>query len=229
MYCLCCFVALASAKVLSLSTVKSLNVYNNSIFALLVLFLLGIISIKFIHIDYEFDSDIALSISLISLVISIIVLRKRFNIQSLKTSVLGFIFGCTILISGTQFLIKNESLLNSPKKAIQFVNSDLKVTKNILVYNYLLASTEFYSDKNIITLNNGHNTVQRETQFETDLTWQTNLIDIRTAEGKLRTKKILDEKSVLLVRKRDQFKKYIKHIEPSFKNKKDFGTWVVYY
>ncbi len=104
-----------------------------------------------------------------------------------------------------------------------------KVSKNILVYNYLLASTEFYSDKNIITLNNGHNTVQRETQFETDLNWQKNLIDIRTDEGKLRTKKLLDEKSVLLVRKRDQFKKYIKFIEPSFNNKKDFGTWVVYY
>ncbi len=71
--------------------------------------------------------------------------------------------------------------------------------------------------------------MQRETQFETDLNWQKNLIDIRTDEGKLMTKKLLDEKSVLIVRKGDQFKKYIKFIEPSFNNKKDFGTWVVYY
>ena len=223
------FVAVASAKVLSMSTVKSLNVYNKSIFGILVLFLVGIISIEFLNIDFEFNTLIALSISLISFVIARVVIKKRFNNLSLKTAVLGFIFGCTILISGTQFLIQNEQLLNSPKQAIQFINNDLRDSKNIIVFNYLLASTDFYSNKNIITLNYGHNTVQRETQFETNSKWMNNLVDLRTDSGKLRTSELIENNSVLLIRKRDKFKEDIKFIERGFKNKKDFGTWVVYY
>ena len=223
------FVSILSAKCLFSISDKTLKIYNNSIIGFIVFFLVGLIVMSFLNIEYNFDFLVAIITSLTSLIAIVLIYKREFIKKSLKTAYLGFILGCIILFSGTQFLVNNESLLNSPKKAIQYVNNDLKVTQNILVYNYLLASTEFYSDKNIITLNNGHNTVQRETQFETDLNWQKNLIDIRTDEGKLRTKKLLDEKSVLLVRKRDQFKKYIKFIEPSFNNKKDFGTWVVYY
>ena len=223
------FVSILSAKCIFSISNKTQNIYNKSIVGIIVFFLIGLIVISLINIEYNFDFLVAIITSLISLLAVVLIYKREFIKKPIKTAYLGFILGCIILFSGTQFLINNESLLNSPKKAIQYVNNDLKVTQNILVYNYLLASTEFYSDKKIITLNNGHNTVQRETQFETDLNWQKNLIDIRTDEGKLRTKKLLDEKSVLLVRKRDQFKKYIKLIEPSFKNKKDFGSWVVYY
>lgn len=223
------FVSIVSAKCIFSTSERTLKIYNKSIIGFIVFFLVGSIIISLINIEYHFDLLVTIIISLISLVVIVFVHKRKFTQKPIKTAYLGFILGCIILFSGTQFLIKNESLLNSPKKAIQFVNNDLKDTKNILVYNYLLASTEFYSDKNIITLNNGHNTVQREIQFETDENWQNNLIDIRTNEGDLTTKKLLDEKSVLLVRKRDQFKKYITHIEPSFKNKKEFGTWVVYY
>ena len=220
------FVSILSAKCIFSISDKTLNIYNKSIVGFIVFFLVGLIVISLLNIEYNFDFLVAIITSLISLLAVVLIYKREFIKKPIKTAYLGFVLGCIILFSGTQFLIKNESLLNSPKKAIQFVNNNLKITKNILVYNYLLASTEFYSDKNIITLNNGHNTVQREIQFETDENWQNNLIDIRTDEGKLKTKKLLDEKSVLLVRKRDQFKKYIEH---TFSNKKDFGTWVVYY
>jgi len=223
------FVSILSAKCIFSTSDKSLNIYNKSIVGFIVFFLIGLIVISFLNIEYNFDFLVAIITSLISLLAIVLIYKREFNKKPTKTAYLGFILGCVILFSGTQFLIKNESLLNSPKKAIQYVNNDLKGTKNIIVYNYLLASTEFYSDKNIVTLNNGHNTVQREIQFETDENWQNNLIDIRTDEGKQRSKKLLDEKSVLLLRNRDQNRKYIKSIKEKFSNKKDFGTWLVYY
>lgn len=222
-------VSILAAKCLFSITNRTLKIYNNSIVGFIVFFLVGLIVISWLNIEYNFDFLAAVIISLISLLVLVLIYKREFTNKPIKTAYIGYILGCIILYSGTQFLIKNESLLNSPKKAIQFVNNDLKATKNILVYNYLLASTKFYSDKNIITLNNGHNTVQRETQFETDENWQNNLIDVRTDEGNLRTNKLINEKSVLLIRKRDEFKKYIKYIKPSFNNKKDFGTWLVFY
>ncbi len=196
------FVSILSAKCLFSISDKTLKIYNKSIIGFIVFFLVGLIVMSFLNIEYKFDFLVAIITSLTSLIAIVLIYKREFIKKPLKTAYLGFILGCIILFSGTQFLINNESLLNSPKKAIQYVNNDLKVTQNILVYNYLLASTEFYSDKNIITLNNGHNTVQRETQFETDLNWQKNLIDIRTDEGKLRTKKLLDEKSVIAGQKK---------------------------
>ena len=78
-------------------------------------------------------------------------------------------------------------------------------------------------------MNHGHNTVQRETQFETNTDWKKNLIDLKTDPGKDQTKKLLQNNSVLLMRARDRFRDDLKFIEHTFKNKKEFGKWVVYY
>lgn len=223
------FVAIATARALHNSPNNRLNAYNKIILGTIILFLVVILCIGFINIQFKFNLFSAIIISLASLISAILISKKRFQYESLKTALFGFILGCIILASGTQFMIQNESALNSPKQAFQFINSDLSQTKNILVFNYLLASAEFYSEKNIITLNYGHNTVQRETQFETDLNWKKNLIDLKSDSGNIQTQKLLESNSVLIMRKRDKSQPYIKSIEQHLKNKKEFGTWVVYY
>jgi 4-amino-4-deoxy-L-arabinose transferase len=223
------FVSIATAKALSKVSTKSLKIYNRIILALIFIFLLGILSIRLLNMNIEFNTISAILIIVLSLVFTIIVFKKRFLDQYLKTAVLGFILGCIILVSGTQFLIQNENLLNCPKKAIHFIDNDLQGIDNILVFNYLLASTNFYSDKNIVTINNGHNTAQRETQFEKDANWKENLIDLKTDSGKQKVKKLIENNSVLLMRKRDNFRNDVKFIELAFTNKKEFGKWIVYY
>ena len=223
------FVSIATAKALSEVSTKSLKIYNRIILALIVIFLLGILSIRFLNLNIEFNTISAIVIIVLSVVITIIVFKKRFLVKYLKTAVLGFILGCIILVSGTQFLIQNENLLNCPKKAIHFIDNDLQGIDNILVFNYLLASTNFYSDKNIVTINNGHNTVQRETQFEKDANWKENLIDLKTESGKQKVKELIENNSALLMRKRDKFRDAVKFVELAYTHKKEFGKWVVYY
>lgn len=223
------FVAIASAKALYNSSMKKLFVYNKFILITITVVLIGILGIRFLNFGFNFDLITAIIISLVSLTSTVFIFKTRSHNQPLKTATLGFILGCTILVSGTQFLVQNESALNSPKQAIQFINTDLNKSENILVFNYLLASTEFYSDKNVITLNNGHNTVQRETQFETDTNWERNLIDLKTETGKIQSQKLLESQSVVIMRKRDNSRDYVKFIEHYLKNKKEFGTWLIYY
>ncbi len=223
------FVSLVTAKALSVVSFKSLNIYNKFILALTLLFLLSILSFGFLGFNIEFNPISAALIILISLAFTIVVFKKRFQDQHLKTALLGFNFGFVVLVSGTQFLVQNENLLNCPKNAIHFIDNELKRVDNILVYNYLLASTKYYSNKNVVTLNNGHNTVQRETQFERDTDWKSKLIDLRTDLGKEKTKKFIQNNSVLLMRKQDRLEDELRFIEHAFNHKKEIGKWIVYY
>lgn len=223
------FLAIAAAKAISNSTNKNLGRYNKVLIILSILFLLALFSISILKINFKFSTVFTLSISVLSIVAIMFVLKKSFVNNYTKTAILSFIFGCIILASGTQFLIQNEDNLSSPKKAIQYINNNLNNTNNILVYNYLISSAPFYSDKNIITLDNGHNTVQRETQFEKNLNWEKSLINLKTEEGKERAEVLFSNNSVLLTRKKHQLPKSLSYLKQKLKRKKDFGNWVIHY
>jgi 4-amino-4-deoxy-L-arabinose transferase len=133
------------------------------------------------------------------------------------------------LVSGNDILIENEDQLNSTKHTMNFINDHLNDIENIVVYNYLLPSTKFYSNKNIITLNNGHNTVAREVQFETNSKYEKHLIDLNTEIGRQQTDSIVKYHSVLISRKRDKLPNYLDFLNHNPYHKKEFGKWVIYY
>jgi 4-amino-4-deoxy-L-arabinose transferase len=132
-------------------------------------------------------------------------------------------------MAGNAILTENEDQLNSTKHAVNFINNNLNDIENIVVYNYLLPSTKFYSNKNIITLNNGHNTVAREVQFETNFKYEHHLIDLKTEIGKQKTDSIIKHSSVLISRKKDHLPDYLDFLNHSPYEKKEFGKWVIYY
>lgn len=222
------FIAIASAKAISNSTNKNLRLYNKVLIVLSLLFLLALFVINQLNTNFKFNIVFSLIILVISAITFVAVHKKNFSTNYLKTAILSFIFGSIILVSGTQFLIQNEENLSSPKKAIEFINN-LDNTNNILVYNYLISSAPFYSNKNIITLNNGHNTVQRETQFEKNLNWKNSLINLKTEEGREKTELLFNNNSVLLTRKKHQLPKKLNYLKENLKHRKDFGNWVVHY
>jgi len=74
-----------------------------------------------------------------------LLILKRAKNNPTKLGLLSFVLGCFLVISGTSFLELNQSKLNSAKEAVQFVNNTLPETKNIFVYNYMIASAQFYT------------------------------------------------------------------------------------
>ncbi|NNL83288.1 MAG: hypothetical protein HKP28_07855, partial [Winogradskyella sp.] len=80
-----------------------------------------------------------------------------------------------------------------------------------------------------ITLNNGHNTVKRETQFETDKTWKDTNIDLRTDVGMKRAAELIDKHTVFVTRTKYNLKEPIKHLISEMTSSKTFGNWIIYY
>jgi 4-amino-4-deoxy-L-arabinose transferase len=133
-----------------------------------------------------------------------------------------------LVLFSTFFMHSNELLINSAKPIATFVNT-LK-TKNVYVYNYLLPSMSFYTDKNIITLNNGNYTSKRELQFEQNLDYLKHYYNLEEKKEIIRLNSdFTNQNSVLLVRKKEEIPGYIKTEIVTFKNRKDFDKWILYY
>jgi hypothetical protein len=133
-----------------------------------------------------------------------------------------------LMLFSTYVMRSNELLINSAKPIATFLSS-LK-SKNVYIYNYLLPSMSFYTDKNIITLNNGNYTSKREMQFEQNLDYQKHYYNLEEKEEITRLKSDFKiQNSVFLVRKKEIVPDYIKTKIVSFKNKKYFGKWILYY
>jgi 4-amino-4-deoxy-L-arabinose transferase len=223
------FVAIAAAKMLTLGSASLLKVSNSIIIALTAIVLLSIFVIHFIDIGYYFSLAYVFLLVLIVTAILAILLKSTFRTACFRTAYLSFLFGVTLLLVGNEFLIENESHLNSFKEVADFINKDLKQTENIVVYDYLIPSAAFYSDKNIITLNNGRDTVDREIQFEDNLNWQSHLIDIRTGAGKALAVRLLKDKSVLIARDKNHSPEELAYYSRVFKNEKHFKNWIIFY
>ena len=221
------FMAIISAYILSELSQKSLKTINLTFIVTGILFLISILILNTIDIGYQFNFTLAIVIGLLTILFCLLI-SKYFS-GYLKTATLSFLFGILILVSGNDILIENEDQLNSTKHTMNFINDHLNDIENIVVYNYLLPSTKFYSNKNIITLNNGHNTVAREVQFETNSKYEKHLIDLNTEIGRQQTDSIVKYHSVLISRKRDKLPNYLDFLNHNPYHKKEFGKWVIYY
>lgn len=221
------FIAIASSKALSESSKNRLRLYNAILVVLISVYLIALLSINLFNFNIHFDIIIAIILS--TLVIIALVLIGKFLKTYFKTAVLSYVFGGLLIISGDYVLHINEDELNSAKNAISYINENLNEIENIAMYNYLVVSTQYYSNKSVFTLNNGHNTVQREVQFEDNPNYKKNLIDIRTEFGKHEADSLIHKHTAILARKRDKIPDYlIKDFENQI-HKKEFGKWVIYY
>ncbi|QKJ62885.1 glycosyltransferase family 39 protein [Flavobacterium sp. M31R6] len=134
----------------------------------------------------------------------------------------------SLLIFSTCLMRSNELLINSVKPIATFVTA-LK-TKKVYVYNYLLPSMSFYTDKNIITLNDGNYTCKREIQFEQNLNYRKTYYNLEENKEIKRFKTdFKTQNTVFLVRKKETLPKYIKTAITPFRNKKYFNKWILYY
>jgi 4-amino-4-deoxy-L-arabinose transferase-like glycosyltransferase len=132
-----------------------------------------------------------------------------------------------LLFSG--FVMRsNEILINSVKPIATFVSK--LDSKNMYIYNYLLPSMSFYTNKNIITVNTGNYTCKREVQFEQNLNYLKNYYNLEENKEVIRFKvNFKTQDAVFLVRKKEILPDYIKTEIAPFRNKKYFGKWILYY
>lgn len=189
-----------------------------------LLLFIAVLTALLIHkIELELSCVLIL---LFGLLISIFGIKNKSwfykNIYALLINTLALVLFSTFAMKS------NELLINSAKPIATFVSS-LK-SKKVYVYNYLLPSMSFYTDKNIITLNNGNYTCKREVQFEQNLDYLKQYYNLEEKKEIIRLKSDFStQNAVFLVRKKEEIPEYIKTEIAPFRNKKKFGTWVLYY
>jgi 4-amino-4-deoxy-L-arabinose transferase len=168
---------------------------------------------------------LALVILFSGLFVSVFLVRNKSwfykNVYALLINTLAFLVF-------TSFVMKsNELLINSLKPIATFVNT-LK-SDDLYVFNYLLPTMPFYTDKNVITLNFGNDTSKREVQFERNLNYLKNYYNLEDKKEISRFQSdFKTQNTMFLVRKKEPIPAFLQN-KLTFKNRKEFGKWILYY
>lgn len=223
------FLAIASAKILTEASINHLKVYNRILIILITIIPFSILLISFMDIGFNFSKQYAIILLFSTFLVIALIQKTKIKTAYNKTAYLSFLFGIILIMSGNEFLSRNQSQLNSFKDVAIFINNNLNDVEKIVVYDYLIPSAAYYTNKNIITLNNGRDTVNRETQFEENFNWQDHLINIQTDIGKNQAQAILSSNAVLVTRNKNHSPEDLINLSKVFKNKKSFKNWIIFY
>lgn len=164
------FLAIVSARHVMNITERNRNLLEKISLVFSCILFCGMIAACFIPTGFRINIIPVLLCSAVGLVTSFIIFLNK-NPAVLKGPLLNtiFIFAITLLMP---FIMKsNEAGINSVKALAAFIkqHSAGKPDGSIAVYDQLLPSLDFYTNKKIITLYNGNNKAKREIQFEDSL------------------------------------------------------------
>lgn len=159
---------------------------------------------------------------------SILVSFRAINMKTVdKTILMGYLFLMGITASSTYFFGNNSGMVNDPKNVASFIQNELPEVDHIIIYDRRMPSMSFLTDKNIISLYDGSEDLNRETQFEKDEKWQANLINLKEEPDWLTKKRPSD--AVLMAKKNKIEADPIKDAAKGFGNMKEIDGWVLFY
>jgi 4-amino-4-deoxy-L-arabinose transferase len=139
----------------------------------------------------------------------------------------AYIFIMGITAASTYFFTNNAGLVNDQKNIAEFIQNDLPDKQHILIYDKRMPSMSFLTDKNIISLYDGSEDLNRETQFEKNEAWRNNLINLKEEPNWLM--EMAHPSSVLMVKKSRLKKELVAFPKDTFKNQIEIDGWVLFY
>lgn len=159
-----------------------------------------------------------------------IVFVSRNNKIPYKTKPIATTLVLAVLLAmgSAAFFADNELKVNGVRPVVDFmIENDLQDRK-VIVYNSRKPSIAFGLNKPIISLNNGDESLARETQFETNDDFKKYLIDLQDPKRIDNLKKLVATPSVLLVYKRPVSEEF-QWLLAKYPHQKKIGKWTVYY
>ena len=176
--------------------------------------------------------EIPMELTLISIIYLLSIIWILFTNQleiSAKLNFLSLLFGVFILIASSIFMSKNPSEINSPRPLTDFILKNNLENKNIYIFNSRQPSIAFELNKSVISLYKNSRDLNREVQFENSEKWKEYLINLNKnneIEALINQMKI--HPSVLITYKEKKFK-ILDSLKSFYKNKKQFGKYIIYY
>jgi 4-amino-4-deoxy-L-arabinose transferase len=136
-------------------------------------------------------------------VLAFIILLQKSQRDSIEKLIFYSIMLNIILISASvMFFSYNELKVNSITPLTSWLKENSLDDRQVMVYDRLLPSASFYLQKEIISINDGNRTLDREVQFEKNDDWKNNLYFLRHAEDRRRIEILLEKPSVLIYKGR---------------------------
>lgn len=220
--------AILTAHLLTKIKVDKLKVINYFVIGFSSIIIIAFIGTLFVKVDFNFS--IIIGISGILLAVFIYFIYRTNTIEaSFKPMIVSFALSILLLINSSVFFSANELAVNSSKPITDFIISEKLDDREVMVYNARKSSIAFGLNKSIISLNNGHSSLARETQFEKDLHWKKYLVDLKNKEEIHYLKDdVLKEPTVLLLYK-NPLPTDLEWLLGYYKFKKEMKSWTIYY
>ena len=80
----------------------------------------------------------------------------------------------------TYFMSQNPGLTNDTHRVTEWISQNKPATKEVILYNKRLPSVLFNSDLKVISIYNGDESLNRETQFQENENWKSGLINLQS-------------------------------------------------
>lgn len=177
----------------------------------------------------KFIIPTSLGIVSILLILPIVWIYKNEKMSlSFRAIINAFIVSLYLLWGSGTIMTSNQLELKSLKPVADFISKKGLKNRDILLYNTRKPSIAFHLNKSVISLEDGSQGLQRETEFEKDLNWKKFLIDLDSEEETIYLKQILKTPSVLVL-----YNDYLPEkriwIKETYTHKEVMHKWSIYY
>ena len=97
-----------------------------------------------------------------------------------RTVISAFIFTMGLTGMSTYFMSQNPGLTNDTHRVTEWILKNKPSTKEVFIYNKRLPSVLFNSNLKVISVYDGDESLNRETQFQDNQEWKSNLINLQS-------------------------------------------------
>jgi len=96
-----------------------------------------------------------------------------------RTIISAWVFTMGITGLSTYFFSQNPEITNNPQRVISWIDENTPSDERIVIYDKRLPSVPFQSGRKVISIYDGDESLNRETQFQNDEQWKSFLINLK--------------------------------------------------
>lgn len=162
------------------------------------------------------------------MLVGLVVLWRNGQLPQVRKLLYGaLLFTLLLLPYATHLMGHNPELTNGSRQVAAAIEEHHLQNRTILVYNKLLPSLAFELNKDVVSLDDGSNQLERETQFERDEHWRETLLRFSNPQDVGQLKRLLRQEAVLVVR--NELPEQHQWMLQYFDGELVVGKWTVYY
>jgi len=154
-------------------------------------------------------------------------IRRLLQDNQLRLLATAVVFTLFLIPYSTHLLGANPNQFNSMTALVRELRQKQLQDRTILVYDRLLPSLAFTLGRDIISIQDQHQSLQRELQFEKDEQWRSHLLQMNRPEDLVRLRPLLAERSVLVVK--EELPPERQWLADNYRYSKRIGKWLIYY